>query len=395
MTVHLINQLTTPVVLIFFALGFFTIWFQFRNFKSAQLFALSYLMAAFAFIGEIILGANADPTFIRLAVDNLYLLSVMTSVAAIAIRYGKPIPLKSLFVMQTIASAVITYFYIVDIGVIAKAYIISSICSFMMALALPLMRDSRKRLIDKVLYYAVAFSALQLMLNAAIIVVIDKGFILENSDYKQGFISLLNFSVIIISLTIALCLLISYGFEIIMGFKDKSETDGMTGLKNRSAFEGMANHQIALAKENKVPLSLVVADIDFFKKVNDTYGHITGDEVIKSFGEVLLKSIRVIDVVGRIGGEEFCILLATANENMAKLIAENARVSFEQGRHIQSDSDKVLTASFGIAQYIDGESYEALFERADNALYASKQNGRNKVTIFSDKTKLNEALLSA
>lgn len=384
MTVSFINQLTTPVVLLFLSLGFLMIWLQFANLKSALVFALSYFIASLAFVGELFLGLNSTQGVLRLVVDNLYLLSVTTSVIAFASRYNKPVPAKWLFSIHLITSIIIGYLYMVGSDLITKAYIISSACSFMMVLAMPLLRESCKRLIDKVIYYAIGISALQLMLNAAVILSLDVASPLAGLEKQSAFISILNFSVIIISVTIALSLLISYGEEVISGLKIKAETDAMTGLMNRMAFEEEARTQIRLARHSEMALSMIVADIDLFKTINDTYGHATGDRVIKAFGQCLIGSVRVIDRVGRIGGEEFCILLATANDRVAAEIADKARRAFADACYVESDPTKDLTASFGVATYIPGETYEAFFQRADKALYRAKTTGRNRVCVYQE-----------
>lgn len=395
MTIHFINQLITPTILVIFSLGFFVIWYQFRHIRSARLFALSYMLAAFAFSGEFFMAKNTEASLLRLAVDHLYLLSVMVSVIAFATRVGKPAPIKALLVVHAITSGLITGLYAFSPDIITKAYIISSACSFMMAMAVPLTRAKMNVWVNRVLYYAVVISALQLMVNAAVVAFIDKGLVAGAPENTNSFISIINFSVILISLTIAVSLFISYGHEIISAFKEKSEKDGMTGVLNRAAFEEIAHNQLTLARRVNLPLTLVVADIDFFKQVNDTYGHATGDEVIKSFASTLQFAIRSSDIVGRVGGEEFCILLSSAPEPVGKMLAQAARTAFEQGRYIKQDSNKSLTASFGVAEFRPGETYNELFERTDQALYASKQAGRNRVTCSSEMLSVNHALLSA
>lgn len=384
MAPQIINQLITFSVLICFALGFLGIAYQFRYFKSALIFAISYLMAAVAFASEFFIPATEDLSALRILADNLYLLSVVTAVVAFAIRFKEPIPVKKLAAIYIITLVAILWIYVNMWDLIAKVYIISSAASFMMFLVLPIIRNQRQTRFNNILYWAVGISSAQLMINAAVILITDSNSLMTDAISESGFLAVLNFSVMMVALVIALCLFISYSSEVVSEFQDKSNIDTLTGTFNRGAFEALVNEKIAKAKRNNLPLSLIVADIDFFKSVNDTYGHSVGDEVIKGFSEALSKSARVGDAVGRVGGEEFCILLDTANSSIAKTIAEKARISFENGRYIESDENKVLTASFGVAELESGDDYDVLFKRADAALYLSKETGRNKTTVHCD-----------
>lgn len=394
MTIQIVNQLITLTVLICFALGFLGIAYQFKHFKSALVFAASYLLAAAAFGSEFLIHAHAEVSVLRVFADNLYLLSVVIAVVAFAIRFKEPVPIKRLAIIYIATIAAVTAVYAHMLDVIAKAYIISSACSFMMALVLPIIRNHRQTRFNNILYWAVGISSAQLMVNAAVLVMTDKNLLSTDAASEVGFLAVLNFSVMMVALIIALCLFISYSSEVVSEFQEKSNTDTLTGIFNRGAFEAFVEVEIEKSSNNNLPLSLIVADIDFFKNVNDTYGHVVGDEVIKAFSHALSSSVRVGDTVGRVGGEEFCILLSTANSTMAKMIAEAARTSFEQGRYIESDKNKILTASFGVAELQSGDKYEDLFKRADAALYHSKETGRNKTTVSTDAMIENEALLS-
>ena len=394
MTLQIVNQLITLAVLICFALGFLGIAYQFKHFKSAVVFAISYLMAAAAFGSEFLIHAYEEVSILRILADNLYLLSVVTAVVAFAIRFKEPVPVKRLAAIYIVAIAAVAAVYAHMFDVIAKAYIISSACSFMMALVLPIIRNHRQTRFNKILYWAAGISSATLMANAAVLVMTDKNLLLADNASEIGFLAVLNFSAMMVALVIALCLFISYSSEVVSEFQEKSNTDTLTSVFNRGAFEAHVEIEITKSEANNLPLSLVVADIDFFKNVNDTYGHVVGDDVIKAFSATLSNSVRVGDTVGRVGGEEFCILLSTANSSMAKMIAEAARTNFEQGRYVEGDENKILTASFGVAQLQSGDKYEDLFKRADAALYLSKDTGRNKTTVYSDATIENEALLS-
>ncbi len=165
--------------------------------------------------------------------------------------------------------------------------------------------------------------------------------------------------------------------------EELATTDGMTGLMNKRALIEMATQKVKSATRFDKPLAAMVCDIDHFKKVNDTYGHDVGDVVIKGFGEVLKRVKRDTDVVGRFGGEEFVIVCEETDAEGAALLAERVRSELEATSfHTELGMLKV-TCSVGVATFPQGGSdWETLFKSTDEALYASKRGGRNRVTVW-------------
>lgn len=163
--------------------------------------------------------------------------------------------------------------------------------------------------------------------------------------------------------------------------KKLSVTDALTGAFNRRFFENRLKEEFERHNRYKRPLSLVVLDIDFFKQVNDTYGHLGGDFILKHFAEKIRQRIRSVDILARYGGEEFCCLLPeTANEEAVKL-AESIRVLIEDSYFDYNGTSIKITVSQGVSELIpDSDTPETFFKRADSALYVSKDTGRNKVT---------------
>ncbi|MDH3453049.1 MAG: GGDEF domain-containing protein [Gammaproteobacteria bacterium] len=162
----------------------------------------------------------------------------------------------------------------------------------------------------------------------------------------------------------------------------KAVTDALTGLLNRQGFD-KAVQEISEEAEAEHANCLVMLDIDNFKNVNDTYGHLFGDRIIKTVAEVLRKTIKGKDAAARFGGDEFVILLPDTPLAGALSVAESIRKAIDRARIRRSDSGETignLALSAGVAQMRDGESIQELLERADQALYQSKQNGRNRVT---------------
>ena len=160
-------------------------------------------------------------------------------------------------------------------------------------------------------------------------------------------------------------------------------TDGLTGLLNKRAMHEAADQKIAASARFGRKLSVLITDIDFFKKVNDTYGHDIGDVVIKGLGEILKRQKRSTDIVARFGGEEFVVLCEQTDEAGAMLLAERIREDLQKTVFATPNGPLSVTCSLGMATFPEaGKSWEALFKASDEALYVSKRSGRNRSTAW-------------
>lgn len=160
--------------------------------------------------------------------------------------------------------------------------------------------------------------------------------------------------------------------------KRLSETDKLTKLYNRAKIDTLLESEMERAERYGQPLSILMLDIDFFKSINDNYGHHIGDLILQEFAAILQKGVRKVDFAGRWGGEEFLIISPNTDSRQASILAEKLRLSIE--KHTFSNGIK-RTSSIGIAQYDINEESSALFKRADDALYEAKKSGRNKVVV--------------
>ena len=164
--------------------------------------------------------------------------------------------------------------------------------------------------------------------------------------------------------------------------KEESMTDVLTGIANRRAFDEELQKCMDVADKKHTPLSLLLIDVDHFKKFNDTYGHLVGDKVLKYVAGILKNCVKGQDFAARYGGEEFAVILPQTSSIGAKVIAEQIRQSIsvnELQNRTKGESYGKITASIGISQYsFDGDAGN-LIGRSDEALYKAKQNGRNRV----------------
>ena len=166
----------------------------------------------------------------------------------------------------------------------------------------------------------------------------------------------------------------------------QARTDPLTGLPNRRAFFEVGSYAFQNAKRNKEHLSLLMLDIDKFKSINDTYGHATGDVVLKQLAEMLINLLRTADLCARIGGEEFAILMGGTDLIGAVAVAEKIRLHIKSINVTAETASINFTTSFGVADISsDHFQLEALLRDADIALYEAKGQGRDRV-VTKDKS---------
>ena len=168
--------------------------------------------------------------------------------------------------------------------------------------------------------------------------------------------------------------------------KRQAITDHLSGLLNRGGILGRLREELSRSHRFAKTMSLVMLDIDGFKKINDMHGHATGDRVLRRVSEIILGAVRSIDISGRYGGDEFLVLLPETDMFFATHMAERVRSDIAQTDLSQELPDRIvknITVSIGIATYPShGTSPEVLIDHADEALYRAKANGRNRVSVY-------------
>jgi diguanylate cyclase (GGDEF)-like protein len=162
-------------------------------------------------------------------------------------------------------------------------------------------------------------------------------------------------------------------------------TDELTQLANRRRFEEELAHEVNRVLRFGGPLSLLVADLDDFKQINDGYGHPVGDAALRAFADALRSGIRAVDIAARPGGEEFAVILPGTALREARAVAERLRRTFAATQIPVADAESItLTASFGVAEYVPGAAPDDLFGAADTALYEAKALGKNRVAMCEE-----------
>jgi diguanylate cyclase (GGDEF)-like protein/PAS domain S-box-containing protein len=175
--------------------------------------------------------------------------------------------------------------------------------------------------------------------------------------------------------------------------EELASRDSLTGLYNHRTFYSLLSEEIARAQRYNRPMSLLMLDIDHFKRINDTYGHQAGDAILKGLSDILVKQARTIDIVCRYGGEEFMAILTETDATAAMIIAERLRLTVEHQRFDIGDQRSIaMTVSIGVVAYPQQAcSPEGLVKAVDTALYAAKGSGRNRVCHYESNMAMRSA----
>lgn len=164
--------------------------------------------------------------------------------------------------------------------------------------------------------------------------------------------------------------------------REESLIDALTGISNRKAFDAALDHTINSSRERNASFTVLLADIDRFKKFNDTYGHLVGDKVLRFVASTLKRCVKGKDMAARFGGEEFAVILPHTDQNGAYTVAEQIRKEVSSGKLKDKASGGAygrITISIGVAQFYSSDLSNDLIRRADRALYLAKERGRNRV----------------
>jgi diguanylate cyclase (GGDEF)-like protein len=252
----------------------------------------------------------------------------------------------------------------------------------MQAVAVGIVWSARSRgPLDNLLMAVLSASALQ-FLSKAFLFQAFGGTGATPQDYLKTNYALVSQSMgTVFAMAIALLMLVILVRDIFADVTRKSETDALSGLLNRGGFERHAEAALREAGRNGLPVSLVISDLDHFKAINDTFGHAAGDRVIEAFAGFLKGAATGAPIIGRIGGEEFALILPGTNLVGARLLAEGARNALAGFSIADLPDGRRFTASFGVAELRGGETISDLLHRADEALYDAKRSGRDCVRI--------------
>lgn len=348
----------------------------------------SYLLFS---LGFILLGLRQHiPDFLSIVAAN-GIIAVAFSLLVLAIlnflKYEKALFEKLTLLLLPLMLIGFIYFTYIQNSVNARIIIISTVlCGLSLFAGLKILTNKGRVELTLAPFLGVLFVFSSFVFFARIILSFNGS---EIEDFMDaGFIH--GFSLIalqFITVTSCFSLTISASQQLAKKLAVQATIDSLTDIYNRRAFDELAVKEVFRAQREITPISLILMDIDLFKKVNDNYGHQVGDKVLQEFSLRLQRSLRQYDILARYGGEEFVLLLPDSDSETATIIAEKLRTTIAYPIFLLDDGTQLhITASFGVATN-QGEhiKWEQLMSLADKALYQAKESGRNRVILHSAK----------
>jgi len=323
------------------------------------------------------------PDFLSIEVANTLLLGTSALMLAGFRRYLQlPVPWCRLgsCVALGLLLIVLLHHGVDSIGgrVVAMSLLHAALCLEMGVLLMPQLGRAKRRYPVLFTLYATFGNAAIQLVRAVIYALPLAGVALPWNDTA---VSMLFFSVGALALpALTLGAVMMANAELVARARHAADHDHLTGARSRRAFFDLAAHEQARALRKNSPLSLLLFDVDHFKRINDTHGHAAGDRVLIDIVERTEAVVRNIDIVARLGGEEFAVLLPDTTADTALLVAERLRQGLERGADASAGIEAGYTVSIGAATLRAGETIEAMLSRADTALYAAKAAGRNAVS---------------
>ena len=363
-----------------FATAFAVVAVTARDGVSARWMAAAYALGMLDSVLEFILPLQGDARLVGIGIFCSFLGAQALNVVGLSRHYAVTPPWRLLGLL--VGASLVTIVLIIGLerGNFVRAMLYQAPYALMQALSVSvILRAPRRGALDLLLLLLSALAGLQFLGKPLLAAAIGSG------ASPQAYLST---TYAAISQTVGAVLLIANGLMVLLivvrramaEMTARSETDVLSGLLNRRGFEDRAERLLATAQRAGVPVTLVVADLDNFKIINDTFGHDMGDRVIVSFAAILRSLADPRLVLGRLGGEEFAALLPGGNLAAGRLFAESARSSFVNDPIGSEAPGHVISASFGVAQYRADEPLADLMRRADRALYQAKSDGRNRVS---------------
>lgn len=349
----------------------------------ARWLAFGYLLGM-AYSGiEFSIPAFSDARLPVVAAFAVFLAATIAFNGGLARKYGVALPWKPMLLF--LLATTIAVYFVQDLPRQSLIRIMAYQLPYavMQFVGLAIVWSSRQKLarLDRMLMAVLAASGLQFASKPFIAHALG-GWGANPQAYLQSNYALVSQSLgTVFALALALLMLAILVRDVLAEVTSKSETDTLSRLLNRGGFTRHAELAVLGAMRQGVPVALVIADLDHFKSVNDSFGHASGDRVIETFAGFLREAAAAHHVAGRIGGEEFAIILPGTNLAAARLFAEGTRSAFG-GLPIDGlPADNRCTASFGVAELHPREDFADLMRRADQALYQAKNAGRDCVRV--------------
>ncbi|MBZ9764690.1 GGDEF domain-containing protein [Mesorhizobium sp. CA8] len=302
--------------------------------------------------------------------------------SAIIARYGRRVPYVAIAIMTGGGLAAFIWFMFVQPDLTWRVLVMNfGFGALSLLVAAELRTVRRNGPTEKILLALSLLSGLNFIARTLIVVIAHGPFPGYDGFYGSSYWTTALLSHALLSLLIALSLFTAAALDVMKTLKAETHTDPLSGILNRRGFEERATLLLDQCGKAGFPVALVLADLDHFKALNDQHGHEAGDRVIADFAAKLRSATGARGAAGRIGGEEFAVLLPLSDLGAARLFAEAIRAFYSAGAIESLPPGVRVTASFGVAARSGREGLMPLMRRADEALYKAKKNGRDSVRL--------------
>lgn len=395
MTTGLLIALLNPSIALVLAAAFFALWLHQQSMRYLCVLTIGYLASATGFLLQhfsLPIGVNVT----KVLSNVCFVTAASCIVGAVIARTGRRVPYVAIAVLGVGGLSALCWFLFAVPDLTWRIYSINfALGGIALLAALETRHVRRNGPIERMLFILCLLAVANFFVRTILLVTLHGGFA-DNVDFHDStYWTTALLSHAILSLLLALTLFTAAALDVMATLTSDARTDPLSSLLNRRGFEERAAQALDRCDRAGVPVALVLADLDHFKSINDMYGHQAGDRVIVEFASRLNAAAGNHGIAGRLGGEEFAILLPLADLASARLLAEAVRTAFSNGSVEGIPAGARLTASFGVAARSGDETLETLMRRADEALYKAKQNGRDSVRVSYERPQLPPDLKAA
>lgn len=368
-----------PVTGFLLALTFFLIWKSHPERKYILNWSLGFAAGSIGYAFEFFHFFIANFRFAN-GVNFFLPISMLLTARGLCLRYTGGSPDRALLLTVTFCGMVASWMSFGDHNALIRGFVVSGGVAVVVGIAMnAILRATQRDKIDLSILIVLLLLVILLPVRPLLSFLIEGAPHIDAIEVTSFWAVSLKVGGLFVWIAFALLFLLRIASDLLSELNAQSVTDSLSGILNRRGFFDTAGSLVGDATPN-LPVSVFLIDIDHFKKINDTYGHQVGDQVIRNVAKALHANAPETAVIGRLGGEEFAIVLPNVDRSAATAFAEALRMNLERQHHAGVSADHPVTVSIGVAQGT-GHTLDELLHDADMALYKAKSSGRNKVAV--------------
>lgn len=381
MDTGLFISLLNPAIALTLAAAFLTLWLYRPTRFYLLMFATAYSATSLGFLLQYFTLPFGLP-LTRLLSSTFFTIAALCLSSAIISRFGRQVPWGQLGLLASGGLAAFCWFMFMQPDLTWRVLSVNfALGGISLVIAAELRRVRNRGPVERIVFALALLGAANFFGRTLLIMALYGPYSDSENFYTSVYWTTSMLSHAVLSLALALCLFTAEALDLIKALRSESSIDPLSGLLNRRGFQAKASRLLEVCKASNLPASLIVADLDRFKALNDRHGHAAGDLVITEFAARLRSAAGTRAAAARVGGEEFAVLLPMADPAAARLFAEAVRKVFS-GDAIEGLPQEIrVTGSFGIAAFSGDETLDDLMRRADEALYHAKRDGRDSVRV--------------